>query len=269
VKAVIIYADESGTHDPSGKKSGSKHPTIAGFAAPPSEWSTFCVRWQAVLRSYNAPYFHFREWAAASAAIRFNKAETPELTNNPYFGWNLKKLDKFLYTLADIAGRGNKVPIAGTIRTELFHKVKSELESNNPDNIEMGDDPFKFSMGEFFQKYHRETWVHWGEFKAPVTFFFDQSNNQKWLAAMREVYNAFAAKDTRICGISFVDKKQIPHLPLQAADMLAYRMRQNAESLDNNTYDIKKIDEILLQRLYKSVIHANPPLGQLLKLNKQ
>ena len=267
MKAVIIYADESGTHDPLGKGKGSKHPTIAGFAAPPSEWSTFCVHWQAVLRSYNAPFFHFREWAAASAAIRLNKPQTPELRGNPYYGWKLKKLDKFLFTLAEIAGRGNKVPIAGTIRTEAFHKIKAELENNNPDNVQMGNDPFKFSMGEFYQKYHRETWVHWGDFKAPVTFFFDQSDNPQWLAAMHEVYNAFAAKDIRMSGISFVDKKKMPHLPLQAADMLAYRLRQAAESIDKNTYDVKKLDEILLQRLYKSVIHANPPLGQLMKLN--
>jgi len=215
-----------------------------------------------VLRSYNAPYFHFREWVAASAAVRLKKEPTSALKNNPYCGWDLKKLDKFLYTLADIAGRGNKVTIAGVIRTEAFHKIKSDLEINNPENIEMGNDPFKFSMGEFFQRYHRETWVHWGNFKAPVTFFFDQNDNPKWVSAMTEVYNAFKEK-LGARGISFVDKKEMPHLPLQAADMLAYRMRQASENVDKNALSVNELDELLLQRLYKSAVHANPKLRRL------
>jgi hypothetical protein len=128
VKAVIIYADESGTHDRTGQQQGSEYPIVAGYAAPVSEWSKFSVDWKAVLNSYGAPYFHFKEWAAASAAIRFNKPQTDELKKNPYFGWDIKRLDKFLYTLADIAGRGNKVPIAGAIRTHAFNRIKEKLE---------------------------------------------------------------------------------------------------------------------------------------------
>jgi hypothetical protein len=257
VKAVIIYADESGTHDRTGKQTGSEYPTIAGFAAPPSEWSKFCVNWQAVLNSYRVPYFHFREWAAVSAAVRFNKPETPELKKNPYFGWDIKRLDKFLYTLADIAGRGNKVPISGTIRTAVFNQVKEDLKINNPEQIQWGEDPFKYSMGEFFQKYHRETWIRWGNFNAPVTFFFDRSDDPKWTSALFEVYGVFEKADTRLKGISFVDKKEPPHFPLQAADMLAYRIRQTADKLDDGSYDVTKLDTLLLQGLLRSAANAS------------
>jgi hypothetical protein len=101
-------------------------------------------------------------------------------------------------------------------------------------------------MGEFFNHYHRETWERWGDFKAPVTFFFDQSDDPKWKSALHEVYDAFAKKDLRMKGISFVDKKEMTHLPLQAADMLAYRTRQAAHKIDEKTYDFTKLDSLLL-----------------------
>jgi hypothetical protein len=172
---------------------------------------------------------------------------------NPYYGWDAKCLNEFLYTLAKIAGRGNKVPIAGMIRTEVFHKIRDQLKVENPDHIEMGNDPFKFSMGQFFQVYHHETWLRWGNFRAPVTFCFDQSYDPKWTGALREVYAAFASNDSRMTQkIVFADKKQMPNLPLQAADMLAYRLRQNADKLDDGTYNISHLDKFLLKGLLRS-----------------
>jgi hypothetical protein len=113
VKVVTIYADESGTHDPSGSQAGSAYPIIAGFAAPPSEWSKFCVEWNAVLAKYGVPYFHSREVREVKAAIENNKPSTSKLKRNPYYGWDIKRIDKFLLTLASIAGSGNKVLIQG------------------------------------------------------------------------------------------------------------------------------------------------------------
>ncbi|HEV2331071.1 MAG TPA: DUF3800 domain-containing protein [Verrucomicrobiae bacterium] len=245
VKAVIIYADESGTHDRSGQQKGSEYPVVAGYAAPISEWSKFCVDWKAVLNSYDVPYFHFREWAAASAVIR-GKPPDSDFKKNPYRILDKKRLDKLLYTLADIAGRGNKVPIAGAIRTHVFNRIKAKLEIENPEEIELGSDPFKYSMGEFFRHYHRETWERWNDFTAPVTFFFDQSNDPQWKSALLEVYDAFAKMDLRMKGISFEDKKEMPHMPLQAADMLAYRSRQAAHKINDGTYDFTKLDNLLL-----------------------
>jgi len=268
VKAVTVYADESGTHDRTGLQPGSQYPTIAGFVAPPSEWSQFCVEWKAVLNAYSVPYFHSREFRAAKSAIENNKKPNPELEKNPYYGWDIKRLDKFLTTLARIAGRGNKVPIAGTIRTLIFHEIKANLENNNPEQIQMGNDPYKYSMGEFFQAYHKETFYRWGNFKCPVTFFFDRSTDHEWTSAVHEVYNAFANKDLRMSGISFVDKKVMPHLPLQAADMLAYRLRQAAAQFAADKFEFTEVDHLLLTNLLKGVAKAHPNVDLILKTKK-
>jgi hypothetical protein len=268
VKAIVVYADESGTHDRAGRQPGSQYPTIAGFVAPPSAWSQFCVEWQAVLNAYGVPYFHSREFRAVKAAIEHNKKASPELEKNPYYGWNIKRLNTFLTTLAEIAGRGNKVPIAGTIRTLVFHEIKANLEIDNPEQIQMGDDPYKYSMGEFFQTYHKETFMRWGNFKCPVTFFFDRSTDHEWTSAFKEVYDAFANKDLRMSGISFVDKKVMPHLPLQAADMLAYRLRQAAAQMADDTFKFTEVDHLLLTNLLKGAAKANPKVEFMLKTKK-
>lgn len=250
---ISIYADESGTHDPEGIEPGSKYPIIAGFAAHRQEWVRFCGRWQVVLNDYKAPYFHFREWSAASAAIRFKKEETPKLRKNPYFGWTLKRLDSFLITLAEIAGEGDKIPIAGAIKIPAFHKIKAALEINNPDKIQMGNDPYKFCLGEFFHVYHKETFLQWGNFDCPVTCFFDQNDKPEWKAAVHEVFDAFKKADPRLGEIVFADKKKKPHFPLQAADMLAYRIRQHAQNIhDDNNCVVEKLDRLLLRNLLTS-----------------
>jgi hypothetical protein len=46
---LVFYADESGTHDPTGNAPGSKVANVAGMVAPYDEWAAFCNRWQAAL----------------------------------------------------------------------------------------------------------------------------------------------------------------------------------------------------------------------------
>jgi hypothetical protein len=52
---VVIYADESGTHDKTGAKEGSQIAIIAGFAAQVKTWVKFCKQWQATLSKFHAP----------------------------------------------------------------------------------------------------------------------------------------------------------------------------------------------------------------------
>ena len=261
VKAVIVYADESGTHDRAGKLTGSAYPIIAGYAAPPSVWVDFCVEWKAALTSYGVDYFHSRELRIAKAAAENNKPATEELKKNPYYGWGLDRMDKFLLALAKIAGKGNKVPICGAIKMPVFNKIKAQLDVHNPHGIQLGDDPYKYTMGEFFRHYHEETFNRWGHFKCPVTFFFDRSEDEKWRSALFEVYGAFEKKDSRINGISLVDKKTEPHWPLQAADMLAFRMRQWADKLARKeNIEPLNIDTLLLRRGFEKAKAKNPTL---------
>src|ERR1039458_1698048 len=56
---LVIYADESGTHD------GSTHSFVAGWIADESFWNGFVERWQSVLNKYKVECFHFTEWTKA------------------------------------------------------------------------------------------------------------------------------------------------------------------------------------------------------------
>jgi hypothetical protein len=231
VKSIIVYADESGTHDETGKEKGSEYPMIAGFAAPASEWSKFRVEWQAVLKAYHAPYFHFREWAAASAVIRGVRKPAGDFQKNPYRTWDLKKLDKFRETLGKIVSRGNKVLIAGAIkRLDEYHEYLKKV-GVKPDEVY----PFEFCMRYFFIVYYKETLLRWGNFKASVNFVFEQNSNPKWDAAMHQTFNAFQKIDTRLVGISFGEKTNPLYLPLQAADMAVSRLHQMADTLADDS----------------------------------
>jgi hypothetical protein len=77
---IIVYADESGTHDLSSKQDGSKVAVLAGYAGLADDWINFCGRWQIVLNEYKVSEFHFSEFAD-----QINSSKDPSW---PYFGWS-------------------------------------------------------------------------------------------------------------------------------------------------------------------------------------
>jgi hypothetical protein len=115
---IFVYADESGTHDPTGAENGSKYPIIAGFAAKKSVWDTFSVNWNGVLKGYDVPYFHGRELRAAEAAIIHKKQETAELKKNPYYarGWDLNTINSFKLSLTKIISSRDKVLLRNLLK---------------------------------------------------------------------------------------------------------------------------------------------------------
>jgi len=255
---IVIYADESGTHDPNGKLTGSAYPIIAGFAARKSVWDKFCVGWKAVLDKYDAPYYHGRELTTARVAVLENRKENKELSKNPYYirKWDFKKIESFRKSLAKVASADGKIPIVGGMHLTNFNKIKDEFSDK---------DPYKWVMSHFFSVYHKETGLQWGNFKSDVTFVFDQNEKRKWVNSVHEVFDAYQKKDPRMSGPNFGDKKKFPFWPLQAADFLAYRMRQLAEDNDSGQLQIDEVDRILLKNLYKSATIINPQLKPFLK----
>lgn len=67
---VVAYIDESGRHSKTASQPGSGQIVVAGWADSPKNWNKFCSQWQTILKDFDAPYFHFYEWADASATIR-------------------------------------------------------------------------------------------------------------------------------------------------------------------------------------------------------
>jgi len=258
---IQIYADESGTHDPDGMLKGSQYPIVGGFAARKSTWDKFCPQWSAILKKYDdAPYFHGRELKAAREAIVHNKPESKELLKNPYYirRWGLEKIKSFLNALTKLAAADNKIPIAGGINIGTFNRIRTGLFEQNP---------YKYVISHFFTVYHQETALQWGNFKSEVSFFFDRPANNEWRDAVFEVFYSYQKHDTRMRGPYFDDKEKL--VPLQAADLVAYRMRKLLEDAMNDRLELEDLDIVLLGNLLKSAMIKHPELKPLLEKNKR
>ena len=259
---IVVYADESGTHDSVGNQTGSQFPVIAGFAARKSVWRAFCSDWGRVLRLYGATYFHSRELRMAREAfVHQTKKPSKELQKNIYYsqGWNLHKIESFRRSLAKVAADGDKIPIVGNVIIPAFNRIRTTL---------LDQDPYKVCMSHFFSVYIEETRLQWGNFADDVLFVFDQTDKRQWFEAIHEVFADYQTRDPRMTGPQFGDKKKARFWPLQAADLIAYRVRQLLEDYKTRGFegiDLEPFDNLLLANLNKSGAIKYPELKKFLQ----
>jgi hypothetical protein len=216
---LICYADDSGTHDPTGEQKGAEQGIVGGIIAPESDWPQFCRDWRAALVKHDAPHFHFCEWRAASAIARGKRRPTNDDKKNPLNGWTEARLNALLMDLAWIAGA--KLTVGGLVLTKEFHLAKT------CGDLPAEADPYEHSLERFFAEVlssiHglRAPWK-----RAKISFVFDQSDKLDWRRAINDCFARYKAKYPTFASLSFADKKS--HLPLQAADMVAFRSRRIA-----------------------------------------
>jgi len=165
---VAVYADDSGTHDETGKLTGAKEATISGIIGLREDWISFCGEWQRVLNKYKVKFFHFREWSNASAVVRNKRPPSSDFHKNPYRHLDAKQLNDFVVELATIAGSKNKLTIGGVVYTKKHYEAKTKGE------IPANSNPYEFCAAQFFEEFvHiletiRSPWK-----RQPVSFFFD------------------------------------------------------------------------------------------------
>jgi hypothetical protein len=218
---IIVYADESGTHDGTGILPGSEVAVFAGFAAKVESWVRFRKDWQAVLEKHSAPYFHFSEWSDASAVARKTRPATSEHPRNPYYGWSIDRLDSFWLKLASVADAGRKLKLGGYVDTRGY----AESLKNNPE--QPYSNPHEYCLWQFYEAVVRDVRANWPRLREPVSFVYDRGN-PSWQNAIFNIHRSYQKLESRVKEIAFADKKVPLHSPLQAADMLAYRLRQIA-----------------------------------------
>jgi len=219
---VIVCADESGTHDTAGKEIGSSVAIVAGYAAFGHSWTAFPGKWQAVLDKYHGMdrerYFHFSEFAA----ITKRSTDATWL----YYGWSKEKRHDYLMELATVAGDCPGILIAGALNNPCFQEAREAMHLENPklskEEISKG-----VWIKQFFISFYIETRRCWPSLSVPIHFVFDQSEDREWKRAILDVHHDCRLRDNRLKSIEFADKKT--YLPLQAADMVAYRLRQTTE----------------------------------------
>jgi hypothetical protein len=253
---LIAYVDESGRHDKTGKQKGSGQIILAGWLDWSAKWLVFCSDWRNILEKYQASYFHFTEWADASAVIRKRREASSSFNSNPYKGWSLEKLDNFLYELAAIAGSGDKLIIGVWLPTKIFDGLKKHPEfSNQPLK---SSDPYRQCLHKFFEEFIKDVEKQWRYWKEPVSFVFDQNDDEDWNDAVTSAFTEAKARDSRIAQLTFADKKLSPYLPLQAADMLAYRQRQLLEKMLNPNVSFPKLSKLDDQLIKPSYLKSSP-----------
>lgn len=254
---LVAYVDESGRHDRTGKRQGSGQIVVAGWLDWRDNWAVFCREWKTVLDNYGAPYFHFWDWADASAVVRNIHPPTSAFAKNPYRGWSLSKLDCFLYSLADIAGSGKRIILGGFISTRDFNEAKK-----HPDYspfVPKHGDPYMECLVQFFDSFPTMVQSEWPSWTEKVSFFFDQNKDSDWNHAVQDSFMLAKKKDSRMAELTFADMRV--NLPLQAADMLAYRLHQIVgKFVDPSTEPVtSKLDDLLLKRAMLRAIESDLP----------
>ena len=204
--SIDVYADESGIHDPTGKEPGSNVAALAGLVAWREDWINFRRDWQAKLLEYNVPYFHYREWFYEK-----NKK------NSPYFGWDEQRLNSFRDELAEIAGKWRRFYIGGYFNVKKYHGLAPKAY------------PYTSCFRLFFNSFLEEANDRWPWCRDSFTFIFDDTTDKLWKEKLHDVFSDYKQIDSRISQIRFGDKKVPDCLPLQAADMLVYRIRHLGE----------------------------------------
>jgi hypothetical protein len=227
---VVVYADESGTHDETGKQRGSREATVAGIAALREDWIPFCTQWAKVLKDYDAPYFHYKKWRAAEVRAQMKRPPKSK-QEDPYPGWNIEKLNAFAVELARVAGSGNKLIIGNYVHTSKFYQSKIKWD------IPIGANPYKHCIDGFFASFveiigsQRAPWK-----RLPITFVFDSSEKPEWRHAIDDAFHSYNKSHPRSWFV-WGDEKLPENLPLQAADMVAWRSRIATEGWVDRNFD--------------------------------
>jgi hypothetical protein len=249
---VIVCADESAIHDPMGRAPGSLITVVAGYAAFGHSWEAFSRKWMAVLKKYHPKaedrFFHFRDFANKS-----HQAKNPKWR---YHGWNENRRHDYLIELATIAGQCHGLLVAGALNNPTFQQKREELRNEAP-ALYKDETSHRRWIKQFFLSFYRETKRHWPSLSATVDFVLDQSSDREWLHAAQDIFGECKRDYPKppLGDLRFADKRT--YIPLQAADMLTYRLRQITERaskggpLDNSSELDVALFKDRWERLYK------------------
>lgn len=267
MQKLVAYVDESGTDGKSAVL------IVGGLVALRDEWKKFCENWQRVLHKYSAKYFHFREWADASAVVRKTREPNSSFKDNPYKLWDQGTLDGFLTELAKVAVSDCRLVVGGYVPQIQLRAEQASGETTITASSE------QLCIGHFLDSIVSTISKERCVLKRQgISFFFDHSTNNEWKNLVREVYYLRCQKHKQFKSITFVSEGlkervkngDVEFLPLQAADMVAYRMRQKMEKLANLDFfgpKWDKLDNILFNSFNKAhkALSASEQLAMLRK----
>jgi hypothetical protein len=195
---VRVWADESYTSD-----NGNHTVAIGGWLSSFSQSENFCYSWASVLLKYNIPYFHFQEFADRKHKI---------FTTTVYDHLDDQQRELFLYELALVACELG-IPVGGC------DSMKATKENES-----------KTIYKSFAALFEETKLAHYSaKLQADdiVEFIFDENDDPKWRNPLEAALRDYKNKGYPFKDRSYRDDKVF--LPLQAADLRIYAVRQNAE----------------------------------------
>lgn len=258
---IVIYSDESGTHDLSGSMPGSETTVVGGYFAWEDDWAIFSEKWAAILNKHSADYFHYSEVRRALSILegkeQFNEEKD---SKNPFLNWTLEKAFEFLFSLAQLIGESPIYSVGGFTNTTKFHNSlnKGQVPWNVNPTVE-DKWVYYFFRSVFVELNRRMPFL-----TAPIMFTFDHKIETRWVIPIKKAFTFCRSQDPRIKDYGFADDKHKPNNPLQAADMYAYRSRQIAHRLLTSDFsderpEIATIDGLLFKREFAEMKAGNIP----------
>lgn len=232
---LVAYTDESGTDG------RSEVLIVGGLVGLREDWVGFCKKWQKVLNDHSAKYFHFREWSAASAVARKTRVPSSDFENNHYRTWGQSELDDFLLKLAEVAMSNGRFVVGGYVpQIQLRADQANGKTKTTASAEELCVDQFFDSVVATIERVRRVLR------RQGISFFFDHSKDKKWKNIVRDAYDVSCQKYKQFKSLTIVNRGlkervaagDVEFLPLQAADMVAYRLRQKME--DAVTFDFSR-----------------------------
>jgi len=218
-----VFLDDSGSH------TNSKLCAVAGYFGGTLSWYCFERMWNKVLRRARIREFHAKDF--------WGRTETGEKVG-PFKGWSDEKSEGLLNDLLSVIRRARVYPVgAGMVMKDWNVLTKPERRFLTGAQVLAGGKfrtqgaptkahflPFEFCVQKTLVYCRHKERLH-------VSFDLDESANS--LHGWTPIYFAHVKKlllenTERLGSLSFDSSVDAP--PLQAADLLAYRIREHAEA---------------------------------------
>jgi hypothetical protein len=225
IVTLKVYLDES--VDIAGRATGKIVPVICGFMASTEDWKRFVFCWKSALEKHHAKSFHFREYSTK---------QEYEKIGNQYYGWSKNKRDRFLYDLATEAG--------------LF-TIPIGILTDAEDDRRKGLDPYEEIIKRLFKEISKIAKTVWPFHHDKISIIWDNGAGPEWSVPMIKIHSEYVdLPDSNIGGLLHGDDKTI--LPLQAADLYSYAVRQMGERylVNSDKQKVRLLDFLLNKNTY-------------------
>lgn len=215
---VVVYADESGTHD------GSEFSLLVGWIAYEHVWNEFIPAWQAVLDKYKVQYFHFTEFAHSSFVKRNPTHKSKhKYESDAYKKLSIQQMDGLLYDCSLLLTNRNLQFEISILERQKFFEDKIKPVKAHPQDV-YEKNPEIYLVKNFFERVTKRILEVWGTSYDGVSFIFDKRSDSDWRKSIKAERNDFVKWGWQLEEIQY--KSTMEALPIQAADMLAYKAVQ-------------------------------------------